>query len=144
MLATGKVKKCFWHQLVAPGYGLVNNLNQKIVKREAYYSFKYLIKTLSGGKTKKLLREKNLFCFIVEKDDVMIEAIWSSKGKAFYKTNPSQLIFDMRGKKIQTKSSPIIDITGDVIYLKKDKKNYNEFNLKEVNEDMDLILRENR
>ena len=144
MLATGKVKKCFWHQLVAPGYGLVNNLNQKIVKREAYYSFKYLIKILSGGKTKKLLREKNLFCFIVEKDDVTIEAIWSSKGKAFYKTNPSQLIFDMRGKKIQTKSSPIIDITGDVIYLKKDKKNYNEFNLKEVNEDMDLILRENR
>ena len=144
MLATGKVKKCFWHQLVAPGYGLVNNLNQKIVKREAYYSFKYLIKILSGGKTKKLVREKNLFCFIVEKDDVTIEAIWSSKGKAFYKTNPSQLIFDMRGKKIQTKSSPIIDITGDVIYLKKDKKNYNEFNLKEVNEDMDLILRENR
>ena len=144
MLASGKIKKCYWHQLIAPGYGLVNNLNQKIVKRDAYYSFKYLIKILSGGKTKKLLREKNLFCFIVEKDDVMIEAIWSSKGVAFYKTDPNQLIFDMRGKKIQTKSSPIIDITGDVIYLKKDKKNYNEFNLKEISEDMDLILRGNR
>ena len=144
MLASGKIKKCYWHQLIAPGYGLVNNLNQKIVKRDAYYSFKYLIKILSGGKTKKLLREKNLFCFIVEKDDVMIEAIWSSKGIVSFKTDPSQLIFDMRGKKIQTKSSPVIDITGDVIYLKKDKKNYNEFNLKEISRDTDLILRENR
>ena len=143
MLASGKIKKCYWHQLVAPGYGLVNNLNKEIVKRDAYYSYKYLIKILSGGKTKKLLREKNLFCFIAEKDDVTIEAIWSSKGKAFYKTDPSQLIFDMRGKKIQTKSSPIIDITGDVLYFIKDKKNYNEFNLKEISEDMDLILREN-
>ena len=144
MLASGKIKKCYWHQLIAPGYGLVNNLNQKIVKRDAYYSFKYLIKILSGGKTKKLLREKNLFCFIVEKDDVMIEAIWSSKGIVSFKTDPSQLIFDMLGKKIQTKSSPVIDITGDVIYLKKDKKNYNEFNLKEISRDTGLILRENR
>ena len=144
MLASGKIKKCYWHQLIAPGYGLVNNLNQKIVKRDAYYSFKYLIKILSGGKTKKLLREKNLFCFIVEKDDVIIEAIWSSKGIVSFKTDPSQLIFDMRGKKIQTKSSPVIDITGDVIYLKKDKKNYSEFNLKEISRDTDLILRENR
>ena len=96
------------------------------------------------GVKQKNYCEKKIFCFIVEKDDVMIEAIWSSKGVAFYKTDPNQLIFDMRGKKIQTKSSPIIDITGDVIYLKKDKKNYNEFNLKEISEDMDLILRGNR
>ena len=60
MLASGKVKKCYWHQLVAPGYGLVNNLNQKILKRDAYYCFKNLIEMLSDGITRKLIREKNL------------------------------------------------------------------------------------
>ena len=53
MLGSGKVKKCYWHQLVAPGYGLVNNIDGKIVKRDAYYCFKHLISSLDGGITKK-------------------------------------------------------------------------------------------
>ena len=82
MLATGMVKKCFWHQLVAPGYGLVNNLDEKIIKRDAYYCFKNLIAMLSGGTTKKMIRKKNFFCLVVEKEEMLIEAIWSSEGSA--------------------------------------------------------------
>ncbi len=40
---TGKINKVFWHQLIAPGYGLVDNRNSKIKKTQAFYTFKSLI-----------------------------------------------------------------------------------------------------
>ncbi len=132
MLASGKVKKCYWHQLIAPGYGLINNLNGKIIKRDAYYCFKFLVALLTGGKTKKLLRKKNLFCFVIEKEETIIEAIWSSEKNAHFKSNPSQKIFDIRGKIIDTKNSPVINITGEVVYIEKLKTGYQEFNFKET------------
>jgi hypothetical protein len=38
-----KVEKLFWHQLIAPGYGLVDNRDGKIRKTEAFYAFKELM-----------------------------------------------------------------------------------------------------
>ena len=134
MLASGKVKKCYWHQLVAPGYGLVNNLDGEIKKRDAYFCFKHLITILSGGYTKKFIQEKNLYCLIVEKEETIIEAVWSSDGNATFKSKPCQQIFDIRGKTIETKNSPNIEITGEVIFIKKQKNNYEEINLKLINE----------
>ncbi|CAA6819175.1 MAG: FIG00388565: hypothetical protein [uncultured Sulfurovum sp.] len=42
-LKTRKVEKIFWHQLIAAGYGLVDNREGKIRKTEAFYAFKELI-----------------------------------------------------------------------------------------------------
>ncbi|CAA6819981.1 MAG: FIG00388565: hypothetical protein [uncultured Sulfurovum sp.] len=39
-LKTNKIEKIFWHQLIAPGYGLVDNREEKIRKTEAFYAFK--------------------------------------------------------------------------------------------------------
>jgi len=41
---TSKIEKIFWHQLIAPGYGLVDNRDNKIRKTKAFYAFKELIK----------------------------------------------------------------------------------------------------
>jgi len=35
-----KIQKVFWHQLIAPGYGLVDNRNGMIRKTKAFYEFK--------------------------------------------------------------------------------------------------------
>jgi hypothetical protein len=40
-----KIEKVYWHQLMAPGYGLVDNREGKIRKTEAFYSLKKLIKS---------------------------------------------------------------------------------------------------
>lgn len=40
---THKVQKVFWHQLIAPGYGLVDNRNGVIRKTKAFYQFKRLL-----------------------------------------------------------------------------------------------------
>jgi hypothetical protein len=39
-----KTEKVYWHQLIAGGYGLVDNRDGTIRKTEAFYSFKQLIK----------------------------------------------------------------------------------------------------
>jgi hypothetical protein len=45
-LKTKKVQKVFWHQLIAPGYGLVDNQKGSIRKTEAFYAFKKLLEEI--------------------------------------------------------------------------------------------------
>ena len=40
---SGKIKRVYWHQLIAPGYGLVDNREGKIRKTKAFYAFKQMI-----------------------------------------------------------------------------------------------------
>lgn len=40
---SGKVEKVFWHQLIAPGYGLVDNRNNGLRKTKAFYTLKTII-----------------------------------------------------------------------------------------------------
>jgi hypothetical protein len=40
---TNKIQRVYWHQLIAPGYGLVDNRNGKIRKTKAFYAFKEMI-----------------------------------------------------------------------------------------------------
>ncbi|MEA2050220.1 MAG: hypothetical protein U9O56_05780 [Campylobacterota bacterium] len=41
---SGKISKVYWHQLIAPGYGLVDNRDGKIRKTKAFYQLKELLK----------------------------------------------------------------------------------------------------
>ncbi|PSM51720.1 hypothetical protein CBLAS_1144 [Campylobacter blaseri] len=43
VLQTGLVEKVFWHQLVAPGYGLVDNRDGKVIKLPQFYAYKEMI-----------------------------------------------------------------------------------------------------
>ena len=42
-LKSQKIEKLFWHQLIATGYGLVDNRNGKIRKTKAFYTFKNFV-----------------------------------------------------------------------------------------------------
>ncbi len=44
-LKSQKIEKIYWHQLIATGYGLVDNRNGEIRKTPAFYSFKKLLST---------------------------------------------------------------------------------------------------
>ncbi len=46
---SGKIKKVFWHQLIAPGYGLVDNRDGKIVKLPQFYVYKQMIKNAKNS-----------------------------------------------------------------------------------------------
>jgi len=42
-LANARVECIYWHQLIAPGYGLIDNRDGVLRKRRAYYAFQTLI-----------------------------------------------------------------------------------------------------
>ncbi len=42
-LKSGKIKRVYWHQLIAPGYGLVDNRNGTIVKLPQFYAYKEMV-----------------------------------------------------------------------------------------------------
>ena len=48
-LATGEVAACYWHQLIAPGYGLIDNRGGVVRKRPAFYGFGTLCRFFNGA-----------------------------------------------------------------------------------------------
>ncbi|BCA95503.1 hypothetical protein TUM19329_18640 [Legionella antarctica] len=77
-IASGRVNKCYWHQLVSPGYGLVDNRGSTLRKRGAFYSYKTMIKLLDGGKTISFSELSQVYRLKVEKNNQIIEAVWTN------------------------------------------------------------------
>jgi hypothetical protein len=42
-IKSGKIRRVYWHQLIAPGYGLVDNRDDKIVKLPQFYAYKEMV-----------------------------------------------------------------------------------------------------
>jgi hypothetical protein len=74
-LSTGMVAKVYWHQLIAPGYGLVDN-REGLKKYPAFKAYKTMVGLLKDAK----LIEFDFSCEIkymrFEKDEI-IEVYWS-------------------------------------------------------------------
>ena len=56
--ATQKVSSVYWHQLIAPGYGLIDNREGVIVKRGAFYAYQAMLTHLRDA-TFKYFTETN-------------------------------------------------------------------------------------
>ena len=52
-LATGSVAACYWHQLVAPGYGLIDNRGGVVRKRPAFHGFATLCRLFNGARIER-------------------------------------------------------------------------------------------
>ena len=84
MIASGKVFKCYMHQLIAPGYGLIDDVDGVLRKRDAYFVSNFLLKHCKT-KTLNFSFNKNLYRLSLEKDNKFIEVLWVSRGQLNYK-----------------------------------------------------------
>ena len=62
-LKSQKIEKVYWHQLIAGGYGLIDNRDGTIRKTEAFYSFKKL-RLLQGDKHTNRSHREGKICKI--------------------------------------------------------------------------------
>jgi hypothetical protein len=46
-LKTGKIERIYWHQLIAPGYGLVDNREGNVRKTKAFEAYKRMVNVKS-------------------------------------------------------------------------------------------------
>ncbi len=118
-LASGVVKTVYWHQLIAPGYGLIDNRQDKLLKYPAYYAFKTLLSILKDteflalkitGKQYKISFQK-LKTNPSESADQIIDIYWGlepfviqTDGRTIIQRDGVELPYT---KELQVNSSPV-------------------------------------
>lgn len=96
-LSTGMIEKVYWHQLIAPGYGLIDNRNG-IKKYPAFDAYKTMVNLLKDAKLTQFDFSDDIKYMKFEKNET-IEIYWS-KNIAIKKQECGK-IFDMYGKEFK-------------------------------------------
>ncbi len=75
-------EKVYWWQLAAHGYGIIDDLDKKWIRRPAWYAFKTMSKILGSFRLKNKRIKKSLYSFTFERaDGKLITVAWSLKKK---------------------------------------------------------------
>jgi hypothetical protein len=116
--ASQQVDSVSWHQLIAPGYGLIDN-RDGIKKREAFYTYKYMYQTLKNAQFLRMDIKRGYYIMQVLIDDSLLQIHWSLKETTLDNQDFFE-VYSKTGNKIEDKtlligSSPLyIFITKEV------------------------------
>lgn len=110
-LASRQIKTVYWHQLVAPGYGLVDN-RQGFRKRGAYKAFRTMVRLLKGATLVGFKRKDRHYIISFLGQGKNIEAHWSLRPKRLQASYTQAL--DIYGQPISQKP---LEVDKQVIYL---------------------------
>ncbi len=125
-LATGRVRSVYWHQLVAPGYGLIDNRGTSPRKRRAFYAFRTLNQLLSQAEITGFDQNDGLFILGARKGRQKITAIWTNDEEREFNIDKLQVlsassapdsieIVNLAGERIAPASK--LKVSGDVTYF---------------------------
>ncbi|MFA6190720.1 MAG: glycosyl hydrolase [Sulfurimonas sp.] len=110
--ASGQVDSLSWHQLIAAGYGLIDNRNG-IRKRSAFYVYKFMVKTLKNAQFLTLDVKKEYYIFQCFVDNQLLQIHWSLKpatlqNEEFYEVHSKE------GKRVEDKT---LNIGSSPLYI---------------------------
>jgi len=77
-LATGQVERVYWHQLIAPGYGLVDN-REGIKKYPAFTAFKTMVNLLKGSHLVESNLKQKIKILHFKSKKKSIKILWSDE-----------------------------------------------------------------
>ena len=118
-LATGSVAACYWHQLVAPGYGLIDNRGGVVRKRPAFHGFATLCRLFNGARIERFDRQDELgyFRLAARKDGMEIQALWCCAGEATITMPSGKRAVDIEGRPMPVTAGNMVTLGDSVIYL---------------------------
>lgn len=114
-LCSNMVKSVYWHQLIAPGYGLVDNRNGRIIKRPAYAAFKTMLEQLQGANILAFVQHKNFYEIIAEQNGETIQVLWCNDTEFELYFDKEVEIISRDGQKSTSKT---VKLSGSPIYCK--------------------------
>jgi len=118
MFASGRIERCYWHQLVAPGYGLIDNRGEILRKRPAYYSYKLLLQLFDGATVLNFTEDKSgIYRLKIKNNCGLVEACWVNGGEHSIVVNSNQYAIEHTGKPCITEKSSLLRLTDDVVYV---------------------------
>ena len=120
-LSSYVVKNVYWHQLIAPGYGLIDNRNNELLKYPAYNAFKIMLSQLQGASFVGLNVNNGVYCVkFIKKENFKpvkrVEVYWAIEGssKKLSIQKDKQELLSRDGLNIEESS---IDIGESPVYL---------------------------
>ena len=118
-LASGSVAACFWHQLVAPGYGLIDNRDGRLRIRPAFHGFSTLCRLFNGAVIEGFARQEELghYRLAARKDGVEILALWRTGGAASIPMPPDKEAISIVGERMDIRAGQPVRIGEPTVYL---------------------------
>ena len=98
--ASQKVDAVYWHQLIAPGYGLIDS-RQGLRKRSAFYAFKTMLNALGDMELVSFSHQHGRYTLKAENRTQKTTALWSMDLQTIDYHTP-QLYTDRDGQRHQT------------------------------------------
>ena len=116
--ASQQVNSISWHQLIAKGYGLIDNI-ETFKKRSAFYTFKYMVQTLKNAQFLRLDIKRDYYILQFQTDNKVLQIHWSLKETTLQNEDFFD-VYDRNGnivadKTLKIGSSPLY------IYIKEEK-----------------------
>ena len=118
-LASGSVSACFWHQLVAPGYGLIDNRGGAVRKRPAFHGFATLCRLFNGARIEAFERQNRLghYRLTARKDGAEIIALWRLGGAVSISMPPGKKAIGIEGDAMDIRAGQPVTIGESAVYL---------------------------
>ena len=110
--ASQQVDSISWHQLIAPGYGLIDN-REGIKKREAFYVYKYMLSTLKNAQFLRLDIKRGYYIMQFWVDEQLLQLHWSL-GETTLKNEDFFEVYSKTGEKIEDE---ILEIGSAPLYI---------------------------
>ena len=126
--ASQQVDSLSWHQLIAPGYGLIDNRNG-IKKRAAFYTFKYMLQNLKDAQFLRLDINRDYYILQCWVNEELLQIHWSLKPTSL-KNEEYFNAFSRDGVALSDKN---LEIGSSPIYIFITKEVPKPYNLKEKN-----------
>jgi len=120
-LATQQVTTLSWHQLIAPGYGLIDN-RKKLKKYPAFFAYKTMVQLLKNAQFLRLDILRGYYIFQALVNDELIQVHWSLLIEKTLEMTKNAIAFDIFGNKISNKQIIINTAPIYVIYKKSDNE----------------------
>jgi hypothetical protein len=107
-LASGLIQRIYWWQLVAPGYGLIDNREKEWRKRPSFSAFKTMVRLLKDSVFEKRISDPRASIFMFKKNNEKFAVCWTNQ-EPFFHAFPEQInrVLDRDGKEILSEDSGI-------------------------------------
>jgi len=110
--ASQQVDSLSWHQLIAPGYGLVDN-REDIAVRQAFQTYKYMLQTLKNAQFLRLDIKRDYYILQCLINNKLLQIHWSLK-ETTLQNEDFFTVFSKDGKLIENK---ILEIGSAPLYI---------------------------
>jgi hypothetical protein len=110
--ASQQVDSVSWHQLIAAGYGLIDN-REGLRKRPAYYTYKFMLEKLKNAQFLRLDIKRGYYILQCLVENKLLQIHWSLK-KTTLKNEDFFTVYSRDGELIEDN---ILDISSSPIYI---------------------------